>query len=297
MGRARLRVGEALRREVRPRRGRDTGTGRPGTRRTSATGAARPRSSASCTTTRSTACGARCRPRGSAGPTPPGSGGQFARDFFEHQLRGTNFATGKIGTPIDFVSFHAKGRPTFVDGHVRMGIAEPARDDRRRLPHHRVVPRAQAEADRHRRIRSRRLRRLPGPAARLPQHHDVFELHGGELRAQARPRRAARREPRGRADLGVRVRGPAVLRRLPRRWPSNGIDLPVFNVFRMFSRMGARARAGDERRRGRSRRDASRPACARSRTSPRWRAATRGKRHRAGLALPRRRRGRARRRR
>ncbi|MGO8055840.1 beta-xylosidase, partial [Rhizobium leguminosarum] len=30
--------------------------------------------------------------------------------------------TGKVGTPIDFVSFHAKGRPTFVDGHVRLGI-------------------------------------------------------------------------------------------------------------------------------------------------------------------------------
>src|SRR5258705_6354790 len=52
-----------------------------------------------------------------------GNGGQFTRDFFEHQLRGTNYATGKTGTPIDFVSFHAKGRPEFVDGHVRLGIA------------------------------------------------------------------------------------------------------------------------------------------------------------------------------
>ena len=56
------------------------------------------------------------------GPDTAGCGGQFARDFFEHQLRGTNFATGKVGTPIDFVSFHAKGRPSFVDGHVRLGI-------------------------------------------------------------------------------------------------------------------------------------------------------------------------------
>ncbi len=56
---------------------------------------------------------------------------------------------------------------------------EPAGDDRRGLRDHRVVPRAEAEADRHRRIGSGRLRRLPGPAARLPQHDDVFELHGG----------------------------------------------------------------------------------------------------------------------
>src|SRR5262249_61391442 len=38
-----------------------------------------------------------------------------------------NHATGKVGTPIDFVSFHAKGAPTFVDGHVRMGIANQLR--------------------------------------------------------------------------------------------------------------------------------------------------------------------------
>ena len=27
----------------------------------------------------------------------------------------------EIGTPLDFVSFHAKGSPGFTDGHVRMG--------------------------------------------------------------------------------------------------------------------------------------------------------------------------------
>lgn len=57
------------------------------------------------------------------GPDAAGSGGQFMRDFLEHNLRGTNYATGKIGTPIDFISFHAKGSPKFVDGHVEMGIA------------------------------------------------------------------------------------------------------------------------------------------------------------------------------
>lgn len=45
------------------------------------------------------------------------------KDFLEHNLRGTNYATGKIGTPIDFISFHAKGSPKFVEGHVQMGIA------------------------------------------------------------------------------------------------------------------------------------------------------------------------------
>ena len=56
------------------------------------------------------------------GPDTAGPGGQFMRDFLEHCLRGTNYANGKKGTPLDFVSFHAKGRPKYVDGHVQMGM-------------------------------------------------------------------------------------------------------------------------------------------------------------------------------
>jgi len=38
-------------------------------------------------------------------------------------LDGRNEATGGTGSPLDFIAFHAKGKPEFVDGHVRMGIA------------------------------------------------------------------------------------------------------------------------------------------------------------------------------
>src|SRR3972149_7063532 len=65
------------------------------------------------------------------GPDTAGSEGQFTRDFLEHCLRGRNYATGEVGTPLDFVSFHAKGAPRFVEdeagGHVRMGTAEQLR--------------------------------------------------------------------------------------------------------------------------------------------------------------------------
>lgn len=56
--------------------------------------------------------------------TGPGSAkaAEFLRAFLEHVTRGTNYATGRRGSPLDYVGFHAKGRPTFVDGHVRMGI-------------------------------------------------------------------------------------------------------------------------------------------------------------------------------
>src|SRR3569833_1070157 len=57
------------------------------------------------------------------GPDVAGSGGAFMDAFLAHVASGTNYATGKVGTPTDFLSFHAKGQPTIVDGHVRMGIS------------------------------------------------------------------------------------------------------------------------------------------------------------------------------
>jgi xylan 1,4-beta-xylosidase len=65
------------------------------------------------------------------GPHVTGPNGERTQkilaDFIEHCLRGTNYATGKIGTPLDFVAFHAKGAPRVVDGHVRMGISNQLR--------------------------------------------------------------------------------------------------------------------------------------------------------------------------
>ncbi len=57
------------------------------------------------------------------GPDVAGDGGRFMQDFLEHCLRGSNHANGKTGTPLDFISFHAKGQPRFVENHVQMGIA------------------------------------------------------------------------------------------------------------------------------------------------------------------------------
>jgi xylan 1,4-beta-xylosidase len=48
--------------------------------------------------------------------------GRFMDDFLQHCLHETNYATGKTGTPLDFVAFHAKGAPKVVNGIVRMGM-------------------------------------------------------------------------------------------------------------------------------------------------------------------------------
>jgi len=62
------------------------------------------------------------------GPEQAGGGGKFLRDFLQHCIDGKNEATGGHGAPIDFISFHAKGSPQFIDGHVRMGLANQLRN-------------------------------------------------------------------------------------------------------------------------------------------------------------------------
>ncbi|MGI8988069.1 MAG: GH39 family glycosyl hydrolase [Bryobacteraceae bacterium] len=52
----------------------------------------------------------------------------FLRQFLEHCSSGRNAATGATGAPLDFITYHAKGRPAVADGHVRMGIAKNASD-------------------------------------------------------------------------------------------------------------------------------------------------------------------------
>lgn len=66
------------------------------------------------------------------GPATTGPGDAKAAAFLEafltHCAEGKNSATGGRGAPLDFISYHAKGSPEAVDGHVRMGIARNLRD-------------------------------------------------------------------------------------------------------------------------------------------------------------------------
>ncbi|MGH9741125.1 MAG: GH39 family glycosyl hydrolase [Candidatus Acidiferrum sp.] len=58
----------------------------------------------------------------STGPANP-KAAEFLRLFLEHCARGRNFATGKIGAPLAFVSFHPKGNVSWQTDHVQMGIS------------------------------------------------------------------------------------------------------------------------------------------------------------------------------
>jgi len=46
----------------------------------------------------------------------------FLNNFLKHCLNDKSAANGKA-IPLDFISFHPKGHPTVVDGHVQMGLA------------------------------------------------------------------------------------------------------------------------------------------------------------------------------
>ncbi len=119
------------------------------------------------------------------GPHVTGPNGQrsqeFLRGFLEHCVRGTNYATGKTGSPLDYVGFHAKGAPRVTVRRVRAHEPrQPAPRDRQRADDRHVVSRARANAGDHRRVGSRRMRRvsrLDEPVERLSQWHDVLELH------------------------------------------------------------------------------------------------------------------------
>jgi xylan 1,4-beta-xylosidase len=173
------------------------------------------------------------------GADSAGSGGKWTRDFLTHCLRGTNYATGKVGTPIDFVSFHAKGAPAFVDGHVRMGIANHLRtiDEGFRIvasfPELKGKPIVIGESD------PEGCAACQGPqlgyrngtmyssytAASFARKYDLAERAGVNLEGALTWAFEFEDQP---LFAGFRVLA------------SGGISLPVLNVFRMFSLLGGR---------------------------------------------------------
>jgi xylan 1,4-beta-xylosidase len=170
------------------------------------------------------------------GPDCAGSGGRFTRNFLEHCLRGTNFATGRVGTPLDFISFHAKGAPVYTNEHVRMGIAAQLRtiDEGFRLiagyPELKRLPIVIGESD------PEGCAACQGPqlayrngtmyssytAASFARKLDLAERHGVNLEGALTWAFEFEDQP---YFAGFRSLA------------SNGIDKPVLNVFRMFSRM------------------------------------------------------------
>ncbi|MGA7341206.1 MAG: beta-xylosidase [Terracidiphilus sp.] len=65
--------------------------------------------------------GARVGGPATTGPVAGGRSGTFLEAFLKHCTEDKSSATGSA-IPLDFISFHVKGRPGMVDGHVQMGL-------------------------------------------------------------------------------------------------------------------------------------------------------------------------------
>jgi xylan 1,4-beta-xylosidase len=162
------------------------------------------------------------------------------REFLEHCLRGTNYATGKIGSPLDFVAFHAKGAPRVVDGHVRMGISNHLRavsngfEIVASFPALRKTPVIIGESDPEG-CAACSVRTNPEnayrngtvyssyTAAQLARTYELADLHGVNLV--------------GSVTWAFEFEGQPYFAGF-RDLATNGIDKPVLNVFRMLGMMG-----------------------------------------------------------
>lgn len=59
-----------------------------------------------------------------------GGGSKFLEKFLDHCFNETNYATGKKGSPLDLILFHAKGQPKVVNGSVMMNVGIQMRNIR-----------------------------------------------------------------------------------------------------------------------------------------------------------------------
>jgi len=167
------------------------------------------------------------------------SGGKLMQGFLDHVANGRNYVTGATGTPTDFVSFHAKGRPEFVDGHVRMGIAthlnavDRGYEQIAAMPALNKKPIVIGESD------PEGCAACQGPqngyrngtmyssytAASFAREQELADRRGVNLEGILTWAFEFEDQP---YFAGFRALG------------SNGLDLPVLNVFRMFGKMSGR---------------------------------------------------------
>lgn len=177
------------------------------------------------------------------GPATTGPGAAkaaaFLKQFLQHCASGTNFANGKTGAPLDFISFHAKGAPEVKDGHVQMGLAHELRDVDEGLkivasfPQFAHLPVVLSEAD------------PEGCAACSAKDHPQNAYRNGTLYpayTAAAIRVMLDLNERSKTNLSGILTWAFEFEDQPfflgyRTLATNGVDKPVLNVFRMLGLM------------------------------------------------------------
>ena len=177
------------------------------------------------------------------GPATTGPGSEkarrFLRDFLQHVQSGHSLATGGP-IPLDFISFHAKGSPTFHDGAVTMGLSHELTDVDRgfalidSFPRFRHLPVILSEAD------------PEGCAACSSRMNPANGYRNGTLYpayTAAAFKALLDLRDRYRVDLISMLSWSFEFENTEtfegfRSLATNGIDKPILNLFRMLGLMG-----------------------------------------------------------
>lgn len=163
----------------------------------------------------------------------------YLRRFLEHCIRGKNYATGEIGSPLDFITFHAKGGPRVIDNRVQMNMGRQLLNIAKgfeivaSFPELKHLPIIIGESD------------PEGCAACSIEHHPQNAYRNGTMYSSYTAASFARKYDLAH-KYGVNFIGAvswsfefenqmwyAGFRDLA----TNGVDKPVLNVFRMFGMM------------------------------------------------------------
>ena len=172
------------------------------------------------------------------GPANP-KAADFLQVFLEHCANGQNYATGKKGVPLDFISFHAKGKAAQVDAHVELSIGTNLRDIDQgfaiieKFPTLRQLPVVLTESDPES-CAACDATSHPENNYRLTSQYASYEaelLSGALALAQ---RHHINIE--GSIAWAFTFPGQPIFAGL-RAFATHDIDLPVLNLFRMFGQM------------------------------------------------------------
>lgn len=168
-----------------------------------------------------------------------GGGSKFLAGFLTHCLEGTNYATGKKGSPLDMILYHAKGQPKVVGGRVVMNAGTQMRNIRDAMqtintfPQVKKLPQVIGESD------------PEGCAACGMSTNPENAYRNGTMYSSYTAATFARKYLMAdsmKANLAGAVSWSFEFENQPwfygfRDLATNGVDKPVLNVFRMFGLM------------------------------------------------------------
>ena len=168
-----------------------------------------------------------------------GGGSKFLSEFIRHCLYETNYATGKKGSPLQMILYHAKGQPRVVNGRVVMNVGTQMRNIRdamktiNEFPELKNIPQVIGESD------------PEGCAACGMSTNPENAYRNGTMYSSYTAASFARKyllADEHKAKLIGAVSWSFEFENQPwfagfRDLATNGVDKPVLNVFRMFGMM------------------------------------------------------------